>query len=752
MFEREDWKLFRNIETLCQKAGVSKHDIPNLVIKELVDNALDVSTECNIGKIQGKNGFYVQDYGDGISENILKDLFSINRPMITSKLLRLPTRGALGNGLRVVTGAVISTNGQLFISTNGYKYEIHPQEDGTTIIEKIDSYYGEGTKIEVIFGSLLPVTESDLVWGRNAILFAEGDICSCKTSAYWYTSEAFYELVNAYDGNVEDLLLFFNGINSNKSKEISSKIIKSKAKDLSFNDTEVILELLRYNTREISSKKLGYVGDCNGKFGEYTKKSSCFLVRSAKGKFDAEIPYIIETWVKYNETFSREILVNKTPITGSISSWYKNRAMTIYGCGLVLDVKSSRPAQLVINLTTPYMPITSDGKSPNFSPMNELIQKCLNASMNKTKKIDILLNNNNAKNEREIVFNNMYSAIRKASGDNQYRFSQRQLYYAIRPYVMTALDKQTDYNYFCRLLTEYENEYGDIEGLYRDPRGTLYHPHLEEEIPLGTIAVNNYKRPEWTFNKILYCEKEGFFPILRDAKFPERFDCALLSSKGYASRAVKDLFDLLGETNEEILFFCIHDADSAGTMIYETLQEATLSRATRKVKVINLGLDPWEAIKMDLEIETFESKSRRPVAQYVMEYDYHHYDEDSYEDWLQTNRVELNAMTTPQFLEWLEENISQYDNGKVIPDKKTMQEVLESEANNIIYTQIMNDILAENNFNERFKTKVQELRPLISKKAEFLQGDVKYALDLESEQHWTKPIKDIAKNLLTNIE
>jgi hypothetical protein len=39
--------------------------------------------------------------------------FSINRPMVSTKLLRLPTRGALGNGLRVVTGAVLASGGSL---------------------------------------------------------------------------------------------------------------------------------------------------------------------------------------------------------------------------------------------------------------------------------------------------------------------------------------------------------------------------------------------------------------------------------------------------------------------------------------------------------------------------------------------------------------------------------------------------------------------------------------------------------------
>ena len=35
--------------------------------------------------------------------------------------------------------------------------------------------------------------------------------------------------------------------------------------------------------------------------------------------------------------------------------------------------------------------------------------------------------------------------------------------------------------------------------MQREPRGSLYHPHLREEIPLSTESVARYRRPFWTF-------------------------------------------------------------------------------------------------------------------------------------------------------------------------------------------------------------------------------------------------------------
>lgn len=100
-----DWTKFRNLETLPQKAGVSRDKLSLLVAKELADNALDHCGHCEVGYLE-PNGFYVKDNGDGIDRALLPELFSINRPFMSSKILRMPTRGALGNGLRVVAGEI----------------------------------------------------------------------------------------------------------------------------------------------------------------------------------------------------------------------------------------------------------------------------------------------------------------------------------------------------------------------------------------------------------------------------------------------------------------------------------------------------------------------------------------------------------------------------------------------------------------------------------------------------------------------
>ena len=66
----------------------------------------------------------------------LPNLFSIARPLTSTKMLRLPTRGALGNGLRVAAGAVLASDGKLAVISRGVRLELKPQRDGTTTVAK----------------------------------------------------------------------------------------------------------------------------------------------------------------------------------------------------------------------------------------------------------------------------------------------------------------------------------------------------------------------------------------------------------------------------------------------------------------------------------------------------------------------------------------------------------------------------------------------------------------------------------------
>ena len=259
----------------------------------------------------------------------------------------------------------------------------------------------------------------------------------------------------------------------------------------------------------------------------------------------ATIPFVVEAWASagrdaYGNTCS--VLVNRTPITGTVSLSRWQRDLTLNGCGLSSALRAApgrSGIDLRLNIITPYMPITSDGKAPNLSCCSQVIREVAGKAVRRALRAEPP-EPRHKRSQKEVVLAHLEDAIAKASGDGAYRFSPRQVFYVIRPLVREAVGAELQWGNFETIIGDYELAQGEVTGMYRDPRGTLYHPHPRDSIPLGTLQVERYQRPEWTFNKILFIEKEGFFEALKEAAWPERHDCALLTSKGQPTRAARD--------------------------------------------------------------------------------------------------------------------------------------------------------------------------------------------------------------------
>ncbi len=224
-FQREDWTLFRSLQTIGQKAGVSQEKVPQLVAKELVDNALDAAGSCKFSSL--KDGrFYVHDGGPGLpgTDEEIGALFSVARPLTSSKLLRLPTRGALGNGLRVVAGAVLASGGELVVKTRGRTLRLVPRDsDGGTDVTRLGEWRGKGTRVEVKLGPVLDVDDDVFAWAKRAVyLSTGGEGYKGRTSPWWYDSDSFYELVHAAGNRTaRDLVQDFEGCSGRKAGTVA---------------------------------------------------------------------------------------------------------------------------------------------------------------------------------------------------------------------------------------------------------------------------------------------------------------------------------------------------------------------------------------------------------------------------------------------------------------------------------------------------------------------------------------------------
>jgi hypothetical protein len=76
-------------------------------------------------------------------------------------------------------------------------------------------------------------------------------------------------------------------------------------------------------------------------------------------------------------------------------------------------------------------------------------------------------------------------------------------------------------------------------------------------------------------------------------------------------------------------------------------------------------------------------------------------DGDRWEEWLQSHRVELNAMTTPRFIEWLDRKMAEHGDGKLIPPPEVLATELDERIEVKVRAAITERILREARFEDR---------------------------------------------------
>ena len=122
LFLRQDWTLFRSLFTLGQHAGIGQNDVPALVAKELADNALDAAGTCRYGRTPD-GGLFVEDDGAGLpgTEEEIATFFSVSPLLKFQSCCVCRPVAHLGNGLRMVAGAVLASGGA-FVRTRHRHY------------------------------------------------------------------------------------------------------------------------------------------------------------------------------------------------------------------------------------------------------------------------------------------------------------------------------------------------------------------------------------------------------------------------------------------------------------------------------------------------------------------------------------------------------------------------------------------------------------------------------------------------------
>jgi hypothetical protein len=271
-------------------------------------------------------------------------------------------------------------------------------------------------------------------------------------------------------------------------------------------------------------------------------------------------------------------------------------------------------------------------------------------------------------NLKNAVFAVLEQAWSVATNEGQFPVSKRTLYYTVRKAIQEYTDEELKFHYFSQtLLVEWKETKGPLKGLYSDPRGVLYEPHGGETLALGTREVEGYIFPPYVYEKILYVEKKGLMPVFDAARIRERFDIAIIAGEGYATEAVRTLFERADQGRYRL--YVLHDADPWGYNIARTLAEETRRMPGYSVEVTDLGLKLEEALNLGLLTEKFIREKELPSRLHLNDTERHYFEGQfkAHKKW-ECERIELNAFTSPGLIEYVERKLREVGaDDKLIP-------------------------------------------------------------------------------------
>ncbi len=330
----------------------------------------------------------------------------------------------------------------------------------------------------------------------------------------------------------------------------------------------------------------------------------------------------------------------------------------------------------------------------------------------------------------------------------------RQIMYAARGYIQRTADrplgKKFDQYFTQTLLPDYIEEMGVDWNVVFDARGHFHEPHTKEVVPLGTIQVHDYLArkgrhhvgelsfdiwearyptlgPASRYGAILFIEKEGFMPLFEEVKLAERYDIAIMSTKGMSVTASRELVDdLCGD--HDIPLLVLHDFDKSGFSIVGTLQRDTRRyEFEHDIKVIDLGL---RMADIDgLETEDVYTKSRA-WARWIMRENGATVEEI---DFLLEKRVELNALASDALVTLIEDKLEEHGVSKVIPDEDCLVSAYRRAAEQAFVQKQIDEVIDE----ARELGEGTEI-------PKGLRDKVKKRLQREPATTWDQVVKEIA--------
>lgn len=556
------------------------------------------------------------------------------------------------------------------------------------------------------------------------------------TSAHWYDAELFADLVRGYisadvDPTVRAFVGTFDGLSSSKKQRAVldgmnlSRTRLSNLQDGTDIDTATaaaLLEAMQREARRVRPDRLGRIGEdhMRGRL----EAAGCLpdSIRYKIRKGQDPVPHVVEVAFGVNEKGpgNRYYGANWTPaLENPFGPPVSNRLSKA-------RVGIEDPVTLAVHVAIPRAAYTDRGKTQLELPeaaaerLDDCIRLATKAWTQKKKDAERQARKRRKRRKeaakkskpfpslKAACYHFMEEAYEQASDGGSLPANARQIMYAIRSLVKNAMGNwySNSQTFTQTVLPQFLDDHPELErewNVVYDARGRLLEPHTGTEVPLGTVEVRRYlqrwtngrpaigservgykahtRGPSCRYAAALFIEKEGFTPILKDAGIGERYDVAVFSTKGQTVTAARRLAEELARRNVPI--FVLHDFDKAGLEILDKLQTDT-DRYTYEVRpeLKDLGLRLPDVEAMDLESEPVSYQSKKDPRENLAACGA----TEAEQEFLRSGgrprkwtgeRVELNAMTSRQFVEFVETGLTENGVRKVVPESDVLDEAWE---------------------------------------------------------------------------
>jgi hypothetical protein len=514
-----------------------------------------------------------------------------------------------------------------------------------------------------------------------------------------------------------------------------------------------LLTAMQARARPVDPKRLGVLGGAylsEALTTLYAVDPASIIYRAQKGTTEG-LPYSLEVACGYaNDAEAGRQLLCGFNFTPALGVPFRDLPWL---CGHA-DVNEDDPVTLVVHVTCPRLDATDRGKTAVALPaevttaLRTLVTKVaepwtkLKAKMRREGRQRALQEERERRQHRpmsvkEAAWQVMEAAYLKASNQGTLPANARQIMYAARPEIIRLTGKAQPWkhsSYFTQhLLPDFMEAHPDLTAewdVVYDARGHFREPHTTYEFGLGTVEVRRYLSlwesqldatvdaprlshtvqtwgPAYRYQYALFVEKEGFTPLLDRAQIQDRYDVALMSTKGMTVTAARRLIEALSEAGVTILV--VHDFDKSGLEILHKFTANTRRyRYSITPTVIDLGLRLEEARAMGLESETvlYDStvdprESLRECGATEAECDFLVRERTTdmrngkrHVSWV-GERIELNAMDSRQFLDWLERKLQEAGVEKVVPEDDVLATAYRRQRRVAKLQQLIDDALAE---------------------------------------------------------